>query len=32
MGLAQEKFLEEFCAAWGDGSSELDRTWKQFCP
>src|SRR6202035_1532746 len=22
MGLAQEKFLEEFCAAWGDVSSE----------
>jgi limonene-1,2-epoxide hydrolase len=22
MGLAQEKFVEEFCAAWGDGSSE----------
>jgi limonene-1,2-epoxide hydrolase len=22
MGLAQEKFIEEFCAAWGDGSSE----------
>jgi limonene-1,2-epoxide hydrolase len=22
MGLAQEKLLEEFCAAWGDGSSE----------
>src|ERR1700722_20646356 len=22
MGLAQERFLEEFCAAWGDGSSE----------
>jgi limonene-1,2-epoxide hydrolase len=22
MGLAQEKFVAEFCAAWGDGSSE----------
>lgn len=22
MGLAQEQFLEDFCAAWGDGSSE----------
>ena len=22
MGAAQEKMLEEFCAAWGDGSSE----------
>src|ERR1700753_1673347 len=22
MGLAQEKYLEEFCAAWGDGTSE----------
>src|ERR1700732_413198 len=22
MGLAQERFLEEFCAAWGDGSSD----------
>jgi limonene-1,2-epoxide hydrolase len=22
MGLAQEKFLEDFCAAWGDGSFE----------
>ena len=22
MGLAQEKFLEKFCAAWGDGSIE----------
>jgi limonene-1,2-epoxide hydrolase len=22
MGLAQEKFIEQFCAAWGDGSLE----------
>src|SRR3981081_542424 len=22
MGLAQEKFVQEFCEAWGDGSSE----------
>ena len=33
MGLAQEKFIQEFCEAWGDGSLEaIEKTIRNGVP